>query len=81
MSITEAGCAPKLILRVDVEMSSLAPVAPLPFHVLLAVAVASGVVAAGSVLQAALGQATASLAAERAKVPVVDLALNKISSF
>ena len=50
-------------------------------QILLAVAVASGVVAAGSVLQAALGQATASLAAERAKVPVVDLALNKISSF
>ncbi len=50
--------------------SHLAPVAPLPLHVLLALAHPGGGVAAGLVLQAALGAALATLATERVKVPV-----------
>ena len=46
VAVAEAGRAAELIFRIDVEMSGLAPVASLAFHVLFAVAVASGVVTA-----------------------------------
>ncbi len=75
MSIAEAGRAAELVFRINVEMTRLAPVAPLTLNVLLAVAVAGGVVAAGSVLRTALGQTAASFAAQRAEVPIVDFAL------
>ena len=78
MSVAEAGRAAELVFGIDVEMSGLASVAPLPFHVLLAVAVASSVVAAGGVLQTALRQAAARFATEGAEVPVVDFALKLI---
>lgn len=75
VAVAEAGRAAELVFRIDVEVSGFAPVAPLAFHVLLAIAVTGGVVTTRSVLQAALGQATAGLATQRTEVPVVDLAL------
>ena len=81
MSVAEAGGAAELVFGVDVEMTCLAPVAPLTLNVLLAVAVAGGVVAAGSVLRTALGQTAASFAAERAEVPIVDFALKMKKKF
>ena len=78
VAVAEAGRAAELVVSVDKEVSGLAAVAALAFDVLLAVAVAGGVVAARRVVQAALGQAAASLATEAPKVPVVDLALHPI---
>ena len=78
MAVAEAGGAAELIFGVDEEVACLAPVTPLSLHVLLAVAVASGVVAAGAVFQASLCQAATRLATKSTEVPVVDLALGSI---
>ncbi len=75
MAVTEAWRAAELIFRIDVEVSGLAPVAPLTFDILLTVAVAGGVVTARRVLQAALWQAAAGLATQGAEVPIVDFTL------
>ena len=75
MAVAEAGCAAKLVVGVDEEVTGLASVATLAFDVLLAVAVAGGVVAARRVGKATFRKTAARLATEASEVPVVDLAL------
>ena len=48
VAVAEAGCAAELVVGVDEEVTGLASVATLAFDVLLAVAVAGGVVAGGA---------------------------------
>ena len=75
VAVAEAGCAAELVVGVDEEVTGLASVATLAFDVLLAVAVAGGVVAARRVGKAPFQKTSASLAPEASEVPVVDLAL------
>ena len=71
MPITEARCAAKLVVSVNVEVPGLAPVAPLPLHILLAGAVAILNVAQRFIVWTALRQATTELAPEGCEVPEV----------
>ncbi len=75
VAVAEAGRAAELVVHVDVEVASLAAVALLPLHVLLAPADARGGVAVRGAVGAALRAALAALAPEGVEVPVVGRAL------
>ena len=78
MAVTEAGSAAEVVVQVDVEMSRLAPVAPLALHVLFTETISRLSVTAGSVAQTSLHHTLAGLTAPAGsvrEVPVVGLAL------
>ena len=78
VAVTEAGSAAEVVVQVDVEMSRLAPVAPLALHVLFTETISRLSVTAGSVAQTSLHHTLAGLTAPTGsvrEVPVVGLAL------
>ena len=78
VAVTEAGSAAEVVVQVDVEMSRLAPVAPLALHVLFTETISRLSVTAGSVAQTSLHHTLAGLTAPAGsvrEVPVVCLAL------